>query len=70
MAVMTGSASVIRSAVTLASASVLRSDHRPPEAPRIWHGHDPFDLGPIAAVFLIIAVMWLIAAVACGRDDR
>lgn len=29
-----------------------------------------FDLDPIGAVFLIIAVMWLIAAAASGRDDR
>ncbi len=29
-----------------------------------------FDLDPIAAVFLIIAGLWLIAAVAYGRDDR
>jgi len=29
-----------------------------------------FDLDPIGAVFLMIAVMWLIAAVAYGRNDR
>ena len=29
-----------------------------------------FDLDPIRAVFLMIAVMWLIAAVAYRRDDR
>ena len=29
-----------------------------------------FDLDPIGAVFLMIAVMWLIAGVAYGRDDR
>ena len=29
-----------------------------------------FDLDPIGAVFLIIAALWLIAAVAYGRDDR
>jgi len=29
-----------------------------------------FDLDPIGVVFLMIAVMWLIAAVAYGRDDR
>jgi len=29
-----------------------------------------FDLDPIGAVFLKIAVMWLIAAVAYGRNDR
>jgi hypothetical protein len=29
-----------------------------------------FDLDPIAAVFLIVAVLWLIAAVAYGRDHR
>jgi hypothetical protein len=29
-----------------------------------------FDLDPIGAMFLIIAVLWLIAAVAYGRDDR
>jgi len=28
-----------------------------------------FDLDPIGVVFLMIAVMWLIAAVAYGRDD-
>ena len=29
-----------------------------------------FDLDPIAAMFLIIAALWLIAAVAYGRNDR
>jgi hypothetical protein len=29
-----------------------------------------FDLDPIGAIFLIIAVSCLIAAVAYGRDDR
>ena len=29
-----------------------------------------FDLDPIGEVFLIIAVLWLIAAVAYGRHDR
>jgi hypothetical protein len=29
-----------------------------------------FDLDPIGAMFLIIALLWLIAAVAYGRDDR
>jgi hypothetical protein len=29
-----------------------------------------FDLDPIATIFLLIAVLWLIAAVAYGRDDR
>ena len=28
-----------------------------------------FDLDPIGATFVIIAVLWLIAAVAYGRDD-
>ena len=29
-----------------------------------------FDVDPIGAMFLIIAVLWLIAAVAYGRNDR
>jgi hypothetical protein len=29
-----------------------------------------FDLDPIGTTFLIIAVLWLIAAVAYGRSDR
>jgi hypothetical protein len=29
-----------------------------------------FDIDPIGATFLIIAVLWLVAAVAYGRDDR
>jgi hypothetical protein len=29
-----------------------------------------FDLDPVGTVFLIIAVLWLIAAIAYGRDDR
>ena len=29
-----------------------------------------FDLDPIGAIFLIIAVLWLIAAIAYWRDDR
>jgi hypothetical protein len=29
-----------------------------------------FDLDPIAAMFIVIAVLFLIAAVAYGRDDR
>jgi hypothetical protein len=29
-----------------------------------------FDLDPVGTVFLIIAVSWLIAAIAYGRDDR
>ena len=29
-----------------------------------------FDLDPIGTIFLIIAVLWLIAAIAYGRDDR
>ena len=29
-----------------------------------------FDLDPIGAIFLIIAVLSLIAAIAYGRDDR
>jgi len=29
-----------------------------------------FDLDPITAAFLIIAVLFVIAAVAYGRDDR
>ena len=33
-------------------------------------GRHMFDLDPIGAIFLIIAVLWLIAAVAYGRDDR
>ena len=33
-------------------------------------GRRMFDLDPIGAMFLIIAVLWLIAAVAYGRDDR
>jgi hypothetical protein len=33
-------------------------------------GSRMFDLDPIGAMFLIIAVLWLIAAVAYGRDDR
>jgi hypothetical protein len=33
-------------------------------------GPKMFDLDPIGAMFLIIAVLWLIAAVAYGRDNR
>jgi hypothetical protein len=29
-----------------------------------------FDLDPVGTIFLIIAVLWLIAAIAYGRDDR
>jgi hypothetical protein len=29
-----------------------------------------FDLDPIGTIFLIIAVLWLIAAIAYGRDDQ
>jgi len=29
-----------------------------------------FDVDPIAATFLIVAALWLIAAVAYGRNDR
>jgi len=29
-----------------------------------------FDIDPVGAVFLIIAVIWLIASVIYGRDDR
>ena len=29
-----------------------------------------FDLDPIGTIFLIIAVLWLIAAIASGRDDH
>ena len=29
-----------------------------------------FDLDPIGTTFLIIAVLWLIAAIAYGRDDH
>ena len=29
-----------------------------------------FDLDPIGTVFILIAVVWLIAAIAYGRDDR
>jgi hypothetical protein len=29
-----------------------------------------FNLDPIGTTFLIIAVLWLVAAVAYGRDDR
>ena len=66
-----------------ASASVLRRDHRAPAktpapAPHPARarpaskrgGSRMFDLDPIGAMFLIIAVLWLIAAVAYGRDDR
>jgi len=29
-----------------------------------------FDPDPIGTIFLLIAVLWLIAAIAYGRDDR
>ena len=29
-----------------------------------------FDLDPIGMTFLIIAALWLIVAIAYGRDDR
>jgi hypothetical protein len=29
-----------------------------------------FELDPIGTIFLLIAVVWLIAAIAYGRDDR
>jgi hypothetical protein len=83
MAVMAGSASAIKSASTHAGASVLRRDHRHPRIlPRRFPhpararpaskrgGSGMFDLDPIGAMFLIIAVLWLIIAVAYGRNDR
>jgi hypothetical protein len=29
-----------------------------------------FDIDPLGAIFLIIAIVWLIASIAYGRDDR
>ena len=78
-----GSASAITWASTQASAPVLGRDHRHPRRTQRRQAHPDraptaskrgdqpmFDLDPIGATFLIIAVLSLIAAVAFGRDDR
>jgi hypothetical protein len=68
---------------TQASAPVLGRDHRHPRRTQRRQAHPDraptaskrgdqtmFDLDPIGAMFLIIAVFSLIAAIAFGRDDR
>jgi hypothetical protein len=47
----------------------IEQPQRPPTAPKRG-GSRMFDLDPIGTIFLLIAVLWLIAAIAYGRDDR